>query len=236
MNIRTGKLLLQGLGAAILLMVSHLAALVSPYHAVLYHSMLPMGSVVWGTLIDLAVASVLAALLFGYLQKRETGLRALVWVFIAARIAHTTVGIVTMTFGWSIPHLTPSTAEIVTLVTGLTLWLLRPPAYRAAVHGLLVLLILAGCNAVWMVPQLVYLGLQRQQSDPVVPVTHPVPASEQVTPKTTDGSSGFFLTSFPMTRRLSTAFPGSPCPRSMNSKARVWCSATLNLSVSTPTW
>ena len=183
MNIRTGKLLLQGLGAAILLMVSHLAALVSPYHSVLYHSILPMGSIVWGTLIDLAGASVLAALLFGYLQKRETGLRALVWVFIAARIAHTTVGIVTMTFGWSIPHLNPSTAEIVTLVTGLTLWLLRPLAYRAAVHGLLVLLILAGLNAIWMVPQLVYLGLQRQPSDLVVPVTHPVLASEQAAPK-----------------------------------------------------
>ncbi len=48
MNMKTGKLLLQGLGAAILLMISHLAALVSPYHAVLYHSILPMGSVVWG--------------------------------------------------------------------------------------------------------------------------------------------------------------------------------------------
>ena len=102
-------------------MISHLAALVSPYHAVLYHSILPMGSVVWGTLIDLAVASVLAALLFGYLQKRETGLRTLVWVFIAARIAHTIVGIVTMTFGWSIPHLTPSTRRN------------RNPRYRADV-------------------------------------------------------------------------------------------------------
>ena len=105
MNMRTAKLLLQGLGAAILLMISHLAALVSPYHAVLYHSVLPMRSVVWGTLIDLAVASALAALLFGYLQKRQTGVLTLVWVFIAARIAHTTVGIASSTFGWNIPHL-----------------------------------------------------------------------------------------------------------------------------------
>ena len=36
-----------------------------------------------------------------------------------------------------------------------------PQAYQAAVRGLLVLLILAGLNVVWMVPQLVYLGLQR---------------------------------------------------------------------------
>jgi hypothetical protein len=183
MNIRTVKLILQGLGAAILLMIAHLAALISPYHAVLYHSILPMRSVVWGTLIDLAVASLMAAFLFSYLQKRPAGLRALVWVFIAARIAHTTVGIVGNTLGWNIPHLTPSTAAIVTLAVGLTLWSLRPPAYRAAVRGLLVLLILAGCNAVWMVPQLVYLGLQPQRSDPVVPTMHPVLASDQTAPK-----------------------------------------------------
>jgi len=181
MNIRTAKLILQGLGAAILLMISHLAALLSPYHAVLYHSILPMRSVVWGTLIDLAVASVLAALLFSYLQKYQTGLRTLVWVFIASRIAHTTVGLVGTTLGWNIPYLTPSTAAIITLVVGLMLWSLRPPAYRAAVRGLLVLLILAGCNAVWMVPQLVYLGLHR--SGPVVPTTHPVLASDQIASK-----------------------------------------------------
>jgi hypothetical protein len=183
MKMRTAKLLLQGLGAAILLMISHLAALVSPYHAVLYHSILPMRSVVWGTLIDLVVASLLAALLFGYLQKRQTGLLTLVWVFIAARIAHTTVGIVSSTLGWNIPHLTPSTATILTLVVGLTLWAVRPPAYRAAVHGLLALLILAGCNAVWMVPQLVYLGLQPQRGDAVELTAHPVLASGQTAPK-----------------------------------------------------
>jgi hypothetical protein len=183
MNMRTAKLILQGLGAGILLMIAHLVALVSPYHAVLYHSILPMRSVVWGTLIHLVVASVLAALLFSYLQKRQTGLRTLVWVFLASRLAHTIVGTVATTLGWSIPHLTPSTAVITTLVVGLALWSLRPPAYQAAVRGLLVLLILAGCNAVWMVPQLVYLGLRPQRGDPVVPTTHPVLASDQTAPK-----------------------------------------------------
>lgn len=212
MNIRTGKLILQGLGAAILLMISHLAALVSPYHAVLYHSILPVASVVWGTLIDLAVATVLAALLFGYLQKRETGLRTLVWVFIAARIAHTVVGIVTMTFGWSIPHLTPTTAEIVTLVTGLTLWLLRPPAYRAAVRGLMALLILAGCNAVWMVPQLVYLGLQHQPSHPVVPTTHSVLASDETAPKTDGRIIWLLFDELSYDQTFEHRFPGLAMP------------------------
>jgi hypothetical protein len=212
MNIRTGKLILQGLGAAILLMISHLAALVSPYHAVLYHSILPMGSVVWGTLIDLAVASLLAALLFGYLQKRETGLLTLVWVFIAARIAHTTVGIVTMTFGWNIPHLTPSTAAIVILVTGLMLWSLRPAAYRAAVHGLLVLLMLAGLNAIWMVPQLVYLGLQRAPSYTVVPTGHSVLASDQTAQKSDGRIVWLLFDELSYDQTFERRFPGLALP------------------------
>ena len=91
MNPKTFKTILQGVGAAILVMISHLTALISPYHAVLYHSILPMRSVVWGTLIDLAALSLFAALLFSYLQKKQTGLRALAWVLIAAVLARTIV-------------------------------------------------------------------------------------------------------------------------------------------------
>ena len=102
---------------------------------------------------------------FGYLQKRETGLRTLVWVFIAARIAHTTVGIVTMTFGWSIPHLTPSSAAIVTLgyradvVVAVTAGLSRGRPW-----------ITGAADTGWMqrgmecLPQKVHPRLQRQQS------------------------------------------------------------------------
>jgi Sulfatase len=175
MNLKT---IIQGCGAAMLLMISHLAALVSPYHSVLYHSVLPMRSVVWGTLIDLAALSILAALLFTYLQRSQTGLRTLVWLLIAARLAHTVVGNLVAMLRWDLPRLTPATVLIVTLAGALAWWL-RPPAYRAAVRGLLVLLLLAGCTAVWMVPELLYQGLQAQRTDPLVTVTHPAMASDQ---------------------------------------------------------
>ena len=176
MNLKT---IVQGFGAAMLLMISHLAALVSPYHSVLYHSVLPMRSVVWGTLIDLAAGSLLAALLFCYLQKSPTGLRTLVWVLIAARLAHAIVGTVLPILGWDIPRLTPSTASVITLVGALALWWLRPSAYRAAVRGLLVLLLVAGCTAVWMVPELLYRGLQAQRTDALAPETPPALASDR---------------------------------------------------------
>jgi hypothetical protein len=176
MNLKT---IVQGFGAAMLLMISHLAALVSPYHAVLYHSILPMRSVIWGTLIDLAALSLLAALLFSYLQKSPAGWRTLVWVLIAARLAHAIVGTVVPTLGWYIPRLTPSTASVATLVGALALWWLRPPAYRAAVRGLLTLLFLAGCTAVWMVPELLYRGLQAQRTDAPGPVANPALAADR---------------------------------------------------------
>lgn len=179
MNVKT---IVQGFGAVMLLMISHLAALVSPYHSVLYHSVLPMRSVVWGTLIDLAAGSILFALLFSYLEKSKTGLRTLVWVLIAARLSQTVVGGLVVTLGWDAPRLTRPAVFVVTFVAALALWWLRPPAYRIAVRGLLVLLLIAGCTAVWMVPELVYQGLRAQHTDVVMEVKPPTPVSGQSDP------------------------------------------------------
>jgi hypothetical protein len=176
------KNVVQGFGAAMLLMISLLAALVSPYHSVLYHSVLPMRSVVWGTLIDLAVGSLLAALLFTYLERSTSGLRTLVWVLIAAKLAETVAGGLVVTLGWDVSRLTRPAVFVVTLVGALALWWLRPPAYRVAVRGLRALLFIAGCSAVWMVPGLVYQGLRAQQADVLMTVRHPTPAAGQSDP------------------------------------------------------
>src|ERR1700689_4105050 len=84
MNIKT---IVQGFGAAILIMILRVWPHLSRYHPVIYHSFLPMHSVVWGVLIDLAAITLLAALLFGYLEKSETGLRTAVWAFVAAELS-----------------------------------------------------------------------------------------------------------------------------------------------------
>ena len=49
------KNVVQGFGAAILVMILRVWPLLSRYHPVIYHSFLPMRSVVWGILIDLGV-------------------------------------------------------------------------------------------------------------------------------------------------------------------------------------
>ena len=175
MKLKTLRTIVPGFGMAMLLMSAYLVALLSPYHLVLYHSILPMCSVVWGTLIDLVVVSVLAALCITYLQGSQTDLRTLVWVPVAAGVAQR-IAVTLVDLGWDIPDLAPSIAFVLTLIVGLMLWWLRPPAYRAAVRGLLGLLFLLGCSALWMVPELLHQGLEAQRADSSGPVTNVVPA------------------------------------------------------------
>jgi Sulfatase len=174
MNLKT---FVQGFGAAMVLMIARLAPLISPYHAVIYHSILPMRSVVWGVLIDLAVLSALMTLVIAYLKKDETALRNLVWAFIAATLANRVAATIITTLGWNVPGLTPMRTFALVLAGSLALLWLRPTYYRTAVHGLLVALLLAGVNALWMVPELLYQGMRTEPVEARVPIKNAVAVS-----------------------------------------------------------
>jgi hypothetical protein len=172
------KNLVQGFGAAILILILRVWPHLSRYHPAIYHSFLPNQSVLWGLLIDLGAVSLLAALLFGYLEKRETGLRTAVWAFVAAELASDLVIAGAGMRRAPIPYLSSSTAYIVTLLAALALRWLWPLAYRHAIHWFGVLLVLAGCSMVWMIPQLLYQGLRTQRADADVPVVRPAVVSD----------------------------------------------------------
>jgi hypothetical protein len=176
------KTIVQGFGAAIVLLILRVWPQLSSYHPVIYHSFLPMPSVIWGILIDLGVVSLLAALLFRYLEKTDTGLRTVVWAFVAAQLGSALVIAGAAMRRAPIPHLSPNTAYIIILLAALILRGLRPLVYRRAVRGFGVLLTLAGCSMVWMIPELLYLGLRAQRTDAQVPVTYPVLASSPSDP------------------------------------------------------
>ncbi len=171
------KIIVQGYGAAMLLMIARLAPLVSPYHALLYHSMLPMYTVIWGVLIDLAVLSLLTTFLFYFLQKDDAVLRSLAWALIAATLANRVIATMITTLGWDMPGVTPARAFMAILVGALVLLWVRPESYRAAVRGMLVALLLVGVTAVWMVPELLYQGLRTQRIDTPKLVQNPVAAN-----------------------------------------------------------
>jgi hypothetical protein len=167
------KSIVQGFGAAILVLVLRVWPHLSSYHPAIYHSFLPMRSVIWGVLIDLGISTLLAALLFHYLEKSETGLRTAVWAFVAAGLVSPLVSALTALRRAPIPYLNPNVVSIVILLAALLLRWLRPLDYRRAVRGFGVLLVLGGCSMLWMVPELLYQGLFAQGTDAAVPETHP---------------------------------------------------------------
>ena len=126
----------------------------------------------------------MAALLFGYLEKNETGLRTLFVGSSRPGLLQTGRLPRRLMLGSPIPHLSPDTGRFrrYCSLALLALRWLRPPDYRIAVRGLLVLLLIAGCSMVWMVPELVYLGLRAQRTDVLVPVTHPALVSDGSNP------------------------------------------------------
>jgi hypothetical protein len=175
----TLKTIIQGFGAAVAVLILRIWPQLSSYHPVIYHSFLPMRSVIWGVLIDVGVVTLLAALLFRYLEKSETGLRTAVWAFVAAELAAALVPAGEAMRHAPIPYLSPNLAYIVTLLAALAVRWLWPLEYRLAVRGFGVLLAIGGCCMVWMIPELFYLGLRAQRADAQVPVTHPAPVSER---------------------------------------------------------
>jgi Sulfatase len=175
MNVKT---VVQGFGAAIVVLILRVWPHLSRYHPVIYHSFLPMQSVVWGVLIDLAVISLSAALLFAWLEKNEKSLRTVIWALVGAEVASAAVVAASAMHHAPIPLLTPRAAYFLTLIPALLLRWVRPSWYLQAVRGFGVLLALIGCSMVWMVPQLLYQGLRTQRADAAVPVVQTSPQTE----------------------------------------------------------
>jgi hypothetical protein len=171
------KTIVQGFGAAVVVSLLSVWPLISPHRSLIYHSFLPVDSLIWGILINLGTLSLLAALLFEYLKKNDTRVHALMWVLVAAELAPAFVGDVEAWRQKGVPHLYVELLFYGTLMASLALWWLRPIAYQRAVRGLLVLLLLVGCGMAWVVPELLYLGLRTQPRDAQVPVRRAGPAT-----------------------------------------------------------
>jgi hypothetical protein len=179
MNLKT---FVQGFGAAVTVLILRVWPHLSSYHPVIYHSFLPIHRVIWGVLLDLGVVTLLAALLFRYLEKNETGLRTVLWAFVAAELASASVTALGVMRRAPIPYLGPDKVYLVILLAALALRWLRPVDYRRAVRVLGALIVLAGCSMVWMIPELFYQGLRAQRADVPVPVMHPALVSDRSAP------------------------------------------------------
>ena len=102
MNLKT---IAQGFAAAILLLLLRVWPQISPHHAMLYHSFLPMQSMIWGVFIDLIVVALLAALLFSYLERSEAGRRNAVWALVAAVLVPALAADAAAVWQINLPHI-----------------------------------------------------------------------------------------------------------------------------------
>jgi hypothetical protein len=171
MSLRT---IAQGFAAAVLLLLVRIWSQISPHHQVLYHSFLPMQSMVWGVIIDLIVLTLLAAALFFYLQRREDGRRNAAWALVAAVLVPALAADTAAAWQINLPYIYGQILFYAALLLALALRWLRPGLYQRGLRFCQFLLVLAGCSLAWMVPVLLYQALRAQPTDAAVPVTRAV--------------------------------------------------------------
>jgi hypothetical protein len=156
------RTILQGCGAGVLFAFPYIWRLLSPYRIAFYHSESPATSIIWARLIDLALLSVAATVLFAYLERKNAAdALSLVWALVAAKLVSLVVYLYPAATGRSIPYLGTGTAFWIALSSALALRFFRPTAYRALAHGSSLVLAGIGFCTIWMVPQLMYFGLRR---------------------------------------------------------------------------
>jgi hypothetical protein len=170
------KSILTGCGVGVVVTMPYMWPLLSPYRFAFYHSLRYLSSIIWGLLLDFAVISVLATLFFYYFEKRGKLYRNLIWALVAMRLAAQILQIHLST-SWPIFRLWKSSTPLgLILLAALVLWWLFPRAYETMAKGLAILLALAGLSAIWIVPELLYLGLRHNAFDP----THSQPTGGPV--------------------------------------------------------
>jgi hypothetical protein len=164
---------------AVVLTMPYTWSLLSPYRFAVYHCFGSLSTIIWGTLIDFVFVSVLATLFFSYLEKRGTLYRNLIWLLVAARLFAQILQ-VHSSASWPALRLWNSGAFLgLILLAGLALWWLLPRTYDAMAKGFAILLAFAGLSAMWIVPELLYLGLRHQVTDSVL--AHSLPTGDPAT-------------------------------------------------------
>jgi Sulfatase len=171
------RTILTGCGVGVVATMRYMWPLLSPYRFAFYHSFHPLSSIIWGVLIDFVVVSALATVFFFYFEKRGNIYRSLIWVLVAAW-PFTQIPKVHLSTSWPALRFLNSPAPLVlSLLAVLVLWRLLPRTYEAFAKGLAILLALAGLNALWIVPELLYLGLRHNVVNPVS--AHSLPTEDR---------------------------------------------------------
>ena len=150
------KTIVQGYGAAIMILLLPIWPLLSSRHSLIFHSILPIQSVVWGFPIDLGIVSALAALLFAYMLKQRDRRSERRSLGFGGRCACSPrlSGLMCGRCGKRIFLISTSSCCSTALCWGACYcsgWALQPTAVSCADLGWLPLL--TGCGMAWILPR-----------------------------------------------------------------------------------
>jgi hypothetical protein len=173
------ELLLQGCGLAILLMLGTLWVHISPKHANLYHSLLPLNHVYWGMVIDLAAVCVLATVALSFIERLPPRARfggtSLWWAVLGALFIASIHSGMTRLMWVNARSFTPEFTFITCACIGIALSLWKRSFYVRIVGAIRLTLALLGVCIFWIMAQLVYMAIHpepHEESGFIKPVPH----------------------------------------------------------------
>ena len=159
--------LLEGCGAAILILLAYLWPQISPSHAALYFSVLPVNTVCRGILIDLIVLALVWTALTFLIATKDKGNRSPAWaVLLTIAVIVTVASIVKVAeLRQRIPK--PGLLAEAVLLVGLSAWRWTPTIYRRSITVFRIALVLVGFCIFWMLPELLFVSMHRPTPDAV---------------------------------------------------------------------
>jgi hypothetical protein len=148
---------LQGAGCGVLLALESTAHLLSPDRQDLFTHLFPLSSVYVGALVELISLSIVAALVWGKLDRLVRS--SLLWVFVLAGVVSFEVHDLAVLHLWGSFHWTLGLfAGLVLLGLGLRQYRLR--WFEGAIRLVRGSVLLVGFSALWMIPELAYLAVR----------------------------------------------------------------------------
>src|SRR5690242_6645515 len=147
------RYLLEGCGAAILILLAYIWPQISPSHVAIYLSVLPMTSVTLGILIDLTVLSLVCSILFAVASRGDQRNTRAVWAIVVAVVVIATVQSVAKIT--ETHRFVPKPGILLAALLGILLIARygKPSNYQGAIVGFRFALRMVGFSILWMAPQ-----------------------------------------------------------------------------------
>ena len=158
---------LEGCGAAILILLAYLWPQISPSHAALYFSVLPVNTVSLGILIDLVVLVLAWAALTFLVARKDKENRSPAWAILLTISVVVTVASIAKVAELHQRVPKPGFLAAGILILGFAALRWSPALYRRGITVFRVALVLVGFCIFWMLPELIFVSLHRPTPDKV---------------------------------------------------------------------